>query len=109
MKMIVGYIRPEQVMQVKQELYSREIFALSLTNVLGAGRQKGYASLYRGITTQVNLFKKVRVEVVVPDDKVDAVFEAIRSGAYTGNNGDGVIFAFDVVKGCRIRTNEDLF
>lgn len=108
MKMVIAYIRPECLQNVKQEMYKRELFSMSITNILGAGRQGGYATLYRGVTTQVNLLKKLRLEVCVPEDKVDSVFEAITSGARTGHEGDGVIFAVDALRGVRIRTGEAL-
>ncbi len=108
MKMVIAYIRPESVQHVKQELYAREVHTMSLTNILGSGRQKGYAAQYRGITTQVNLLKKVRLEICVQEDKMDQVFEAIATGARTGHEGDGVIFALDTIRGLRIRTGESL-
>ena len=99
MKMVIAYIRPEQLQRVKQELYKRELYSMSITNILGAGRQGGYATQYRGVTTQ---------EICVNDDKLDMVFEAITEGARTGRQGDGVIFACDTVRGERIRTGESL-
>lgn len=108
MKMVIAYIRPEQLQRVKQELYKRELYSMSITNILDAGRQGGYATQYRGVTTQVNLLKKLRIEICVNDDKLDMVFEAITEGARTGRQGDGVIFACDTVRGERIRTGESL-
>ncbi|MDR2668752.1 MAG: P-II family nitrogen regulator [Desulfovibrio sp.] len=106
MKLIIAFIRPEALQKVKHELYLKEIYSVSVTNILGAGRQKGYTELYRGVTTQVTLLKKARLEIGVPDDKVDAVIEAITTGARTGKEGDGVFFVLDVARAGRIRTGE---
>ncbi|MDR0621988.1 MAG: P-II family nitrogen regulator [Deltaproteobacteria bacterium] len=108
MKLIIAYIRPELLQEVKTKLYAAELFSLSVTNVLGAGRQKGYTEVYRGVQTEVNLLKKVRVELGVPEDKVEVAIEAISQGAKTGQTGDGVIFVLDVVSSQRIRTGESM-
>lgn len=108
MKLIIAYIRPESLSRVKHELYARELYSISVTNILGAGRQKGYTEMYRGVTTQVTLLKKVRIEIGVPDSKVDVAMEAIANGARTGRQGDGVVFVVDVLRSLRIRTGESL-
>ncbi|MDR1677406.1 MAG: P-II family nitrogen regulator [Deltaproteobacteria bacterium] len=108
MKLIVAYIRPEVLQEVKLKLYAQEIFALSVTNVLGSGRQKGYTEVYRGVQTEVNLLKKLRLELGVPEDKVDLAVEAITQGAKTGQTGDGVIFVLDMISSRRIRTGESM-
>ena len=108
MKIVIAYIRPECLQGVKHELYARELYSLSITNILGAGRQKGYTEMYRGVTTQVTLLKKVRIEICLPDDKVDMAMEAIASGARTGHEGDGVIYVVEALRGMRIRTGESL-
>ena len=108
MKLIIAYIRPESLQSVKQELYARDIYAMSVTNILGSGRQKGYTELYRGVITQVNLLKKIRLELCIADDRVDTAMQAISESAKTGKEGDGVIFVLDVLKGFRIRTGETL-
>ena len=108
MKMIIAYTRPESLQQVKQELYQRSIFAMSITNILGAGRQKGYVEMYRGIATEVNLLKKIRLELAVPDESVKTAIEAIMAGARTGKEGDGVVFVLDVAENYRIRTGESM-
>ena len=109
MKLIIAYTRPESLQQVKQELYQRSIFAMSITNILGAGRQKGYVEMYRGIATEVNLLKKIRLELAVPDDSVKTAIEAIMAGARTGKEGDGVVFVLDVAENYRIRTGESMW
>ncbi|MDR2340400.1 MAG: P-II family nitrogen regulator [Deltaproteobacteria bacterium] len=108
MKLIVAYIRPEVLQDVKTKLYAKEIFSMSVTNILGSGRQKGYTEVYRGIQTEVNLLKKIRLEIGIADDKVDEAISAIVEGAKTGQTGDGVIFVSDVVKSLRIRTGEEV-
>ncbi len=108
MKLIIAFVRPESLQNVKHELFTREIYSMSVTNVLGAGRQKGYTEMYRGVTTQVNLLKKIRLEIGLHDDQVEAALEAITLGARTGHEGDGVYFVLDVTASGRIRTGENL-
>jgi nitrogen regulatory protein P-II 1 len=107
-KLIIAFIRPEVLQDVKLQLYARQIFSMSVTNILGAGRQKGYTEVYRGVQTEVNLLRKIRLEVGVPEDQVDAAIEAISEGARTGQAGDGVIFVLDTIKAQRIRTGEPM-
>jgi nitrogen regulatory protein P-II 1 len=106
MKLIIAYIRPDRLNAVKQELYAREIYSLSVTNVLGAGRQKGFTETYRGVVMEVNLLKKVRLEIGVNDDFLNKAIEAINKGGQTGNEGDGVIFVVELAQALRIRTGE---
>jgi nitrogen regulatory protein P-II 1 len=108
MKLIVAYIRPEVLQDVKTKLYAKEIFSLSVTNILGSGRQKGYTEVYRGIQTEVNLLKKIRLEIGIADEKVEDAIAAIVEGAKTGQTGDGVIFVTEIVKSLRIRTEEEV-
>lgn len=107
MKLIIAYIRPEKLNDVKQALYAKEIYSLSVTNILGSGRQKGFTETYRGVQMEVNLLKKVRLEIGVNDDFEAAAIEAIQSAGQTGNEGDGVIFVTELAKALRIRTGED--
>ena len=108
MKLIIAYVRPEVVQNVKHNLFARELYSMTITNVLGAGRQKGYTETYRGVQTEVNLLKKVRLDVGVPEESLETALEAIKTGAYTGGEGDGVIFVLDVARSLRIRTGESL-
>ena len=107
MKMVTAFIRPECLNAVKTELYAREIFNLSVTNVLGSGRQKGFTETYRGVIMEVNLLKKVRLEIAVNDSFEEPAVQAIMKGAYTGREGDGVIFVQDILRAHRIRTKEE--
>lgn len=106
MKLIVAYIQPEKLSDVKQELYKAEVFKLSATNALGCGQQKGYREAYRGVVTEVNLLKKVRLEIAVNEDFVEPTIEAIIKGARTGQIGDGKIFVLPLLECIRIRTGE---
>jgi nitrogen regulatory protein P-II 1 len=106
MKLVIAYIRPERLKAVKQALFVREVYNISVTNTLGAGRDKGFIETYRGVVTEVNLIKKVRLEIGVNDDFVARTVEAIKEGAKTGEKGDGVILVLDVAEAIRIRTDE---
>ena len=107
MKLIIAMIQPHKLPDVKQELYKNEIFKMTVTNVLGAGQQKGFTETYRGVLTEVNLLKKVRLEIAVNEDFVDPTIEAIKNGARTGKIGDGKIFVLDLPRCIRIRTGEE--
>lgn len=106
MKMVIAYIQPERLNHVKQKLYESEIFKLSVTNALGCGQQKGYHESYRGADLEVNLLKKVRIEIAVNDDFVKKTVDAIIEGARTGNIGDGKIIVLPLEECYRIRTGE---
>jgi len=106
MKLIIAYIQPHKLSDVKQSLYKAEVFKVSVTNSLGCGAQKGYHESYRGVTFDVNLLKKVRLEIAVNEDFVDKTINAIIEGARTGTIGDGKIFILDLPECIRIRTGE---
>ncbi len=106
MKLIIAYIQPEQLNEVKQALYEQEVYKMSVTNAMGCGQQKGYHETYRGADIEVNLLKKVRMELAVNNDFVDVTVEALVKGARTGNIGDGKIFILDLPECIRIRTGE---
>lgn len=106
MKLITAYIRPEKLNDVKQTLYAKKIYKISITNALGCGQQQGYQELYRGSGREVNLLKKLRLEIAVNDAFVQPTIEAIITGATTGQIGDGKIFVMDLADCIRIRTRE---
>lgn len=106
MKLIIAYIQPEKLNAVKQALYEREIYKLSVTNALGCGQQKGYHETYRGADIEVNLLKKVRLEIAVNDEYVRPTIEAIIASARSGKIGDGKIFVLPLEDCIRIRTGE---
>jgi len=106
MKLIIAYIQPDKLNDVKQELYKAEVFKLSVTNALGCGQQRGYQEHYRGVDIEVNLLKKVRLEIAVNEDFVQRTVDAVVKGARTGSIGDGKIFVVDLGQCIRIRTGE---
>lgn len=106
MRLIIAYIQPEKLNDVKQALYAAEVYKLSVTNALGCGQQRGYTETYRGVETEVNLLKKVRLEIAVNEEFVQATVDAIVAGARTGNIGDGKIFVLPMEQCVRIRTGE---
>jgi len=106
MKLIIAYIQPEKLSDVKQALYAAEVYKMSVTNALGCGQQKGYHETYRGADIEVNLLKKVRLEIAVNDSFVKPTVDAIIMGARTGNIGDGKIFVTELPECIRIRTGE---
>ena len=107
MKLVVAYIQPEKLNDVKQALYAAEVFKISVTNAMGCGQQKGYHETYRGVDVEVNLLKKTRLEVAVNADYVQATIEAIVKGARTGNIGDGKILVLPLERCVRIRKGEE--
>jgi nitrogen regulatory protein P-II 1 len=107
MKLIIAYIQPEKLNDVKQSLWSAEVYKLSVTNALGCGQQKGYTETYRGVDIEVNLLKKVRLEIAVNDDFVQPTIDAIIEGARTGSIGDGKILVLPLERTIRIRTGEE--
>ena len=106
MKLVIAYIRPESLPAVKQALFEREVYKLSVTNALGCGQQKGYHETYRGADIEVTLLKKVRLEIAVNEDFVQPTVEAIIEGAKSGKIGDGKIFIQSLEECIRIRTGE---
>ena len=106
MKLIIAYIQPERLNAVKQALFAREIYKMSVTNALGCGQQGGYVHMYRGATEEVTLHKKMRLAIGVNDDFVEKTVEAIVEGARTGDIGDGKIFVLPMEQCVRIRTGE---
>ncbi|MFA6507919.1 MAG: P-II family nitrogen regulator [Treponemataceae bacterium] len=106
MKLIIAYVQPHMLNDVKQELYKAEVYKISVTNAMGCGQQKGYHETYRGIDIEVNLLKKVRIEIAVNDNFVKPTVEAIIKGARSGDIGDGKIFIIPMEECIRIRTGE---
>ncbi len=106
MKLIIAYIQPHKLNDVKQKLYEKKIFKLSVTNSLGCGQQMGYTESFRGVEIEVNLLKKVRLEIAVNDEYEQTTIDAICDGAYSGEIGDGKIFVMDLKECVRIRTKE---
>ena len=106
MKLIIAYIQPERLNAVKQALFAREIYKMSVTNALGCGKQGGFLHLYRGAVEEVTLHKKMRLAIGVNDDYIEKTIDAIIEGARTGDIGDGKIFVLPMDECVRIRTGE---
>ncbi len=106
MKLIIAVIQPHKLEDVLQELEKAEVHLKTVSNVLGCGRQKGRTEIYRGRKETGNLLKKVRIEIAVNDNFVEAAIAAIVKGAKTGKIGDGKIFVANLAECIRIRTGE---
>jgi len=106
MKLIIAYIQPHKLQDVKKALYKAQVYKMSVTNALGCGEQHGYEESYRGIKFEVNLLKKVRLDIAVNEEFVDKTIDAIIEGARTEKIGDGKIFVMDLEECIRIRTGE---
>ena len=106
MKLITAIIRPFKLDDVREALGEVGVSGLTVTEVKGFGRQKGHTELYRGAEYVVDFLPKIKVEVVVTDELVDAAVEAIVKAAHTGKIGDGKIFIMAVEQVIRIRTGE---
>lgn len=107
MKLIIAMIQPHKLPDVKKALFDADVHKMTVTNVLGCGQQRGFSETYRGVVHEVNLLKKVRLEIAVNNGFEDAAIKAIIAGAKTGNIGDGKIFVLDLPKCIRIRTEEE--
>ncbi|MBN2376384.1 MAG: P-II family nitrogen regulator [Sedimentisphaerales bacterium] len=106
MKLVIAYIQPHKLQDVKKALYKAEVHKMSVTNALGCGEQRGYEESYRGVKYEVNLLKKVRIEIAVNEDFMQKTIDAIVEGAHSGTIGDGKIFVLDLVECVRIRTGD---
>jgi len=107
MKLIIAMIQSHKLPDAKKALFDHQIYKMTVTNVLGWGQQKGYTETYRGVIHEVNLLKKVRLEIAVNDEYVQPTIDAIVTGARTGNIGDGKIFTLNPGHCIRIRTGEE--
>lgn len=106
MKMITAIIKPFKLDDVREALSEIGIQGLTVSEVKGFGRQKGHTELYRGAEYVVDFLPKIKMEIGVPDDRVEAVTETITKTANTGKIGDGKIFVTNVEQVIRIRTGE---
>jgi len=106
MKKIEAIIRPFKLDEVKEALTEEGIKGLTITEVRGYGRQKGHTETYRGSEYRIEFIPKIKIEVVVDDNKSEKVIDAILKAAKTGQVGDGKIFVYDVEDAIRIRTEE---
>ena len=106
MKKIEAIIRPERLQTVQDALDELGVSGLTVSEVMGCGRQKGYTEQYRGSRANISLLPKIKVESVVPASIVETAVEAIVGGARTGEIGDGRVFVYPVDEAVRIRTDE---
>ena len=106
MKLIIAIIQPHRLETVKEELYKVEVNLITVSEVLGHGRQKGVTEVYRGFKETGNLLRKVRLEIAVNDSFVEPTIKAITEGARSGELGDGKIFVLPLEECYRIRTGE---
>jgi nitrogen regulatory protein P-II 1 len=106
MKKIEAVIKPFKLDEVKEALQELGVQGMTVLEAKGYGRQKGHTELYRGAEYVVDFLPKIKIEVVVVDDQVNAAIEAIQNAARTGRIGDGKIFVSDVAEVIRIRTGE---
>ncbi len=109
MKLVIAIIRPEQLEAVQAALAERDVYLMTVTDVRGCGRQRGYTEVYRGTEVRIRLIPKVKLEIAVNEAFVEATVEAIVHAARTGdtgNVGDGKIFVLSLSDAVRIRTGE---
>ena len=106
MKLVMAIIKPFKLDEVRESLTALGLQGLTVGEVKGFGRQKGQTEIYRGAEYSVSFLPKVKIEVVVTDEMVEGVVEAIQKSANTGRIGDGKIFVLDVPTAVRIRTGE---
>lgn len=106
MKKIEAIVRPGKLDEIKDALVAAGILGITVTHVLGFGRQKGYTQIYRGQEVMTHLLPKIKLEIVTAEEKVQQVIDIIINSARTGQVGDGKIFVQNVDKVVRIRTGE---
>jgi nitrogen regulatory protein PII len=106
MKLVTAVIKPHTLDEVRDTLSRLGVTGMTVTEVKGFGRQKGHTEIYRGAEYTVDFIPKIKLDIVVTDDQVEAVIEGIKGSARTGAIGDGKIFVSDVQQAIRIRTSE---
>lgn len=106
MKMIMAVVKPFKLDAVRKALTEIGVEGMTASEAKGFGRQKGQTEIYRGAEYNVEFLPKIRIEVVVDDERVETVIEAVRTAAHSGQIGDGKIFVYDIQQAMRIRTGE---
>ncbi|HMH65349.1 MAG TPA: P-II family nitrogen regulator [Rhizomicrobium sp.] len=106
MKLVVAIVQPHRLDAVRQALTDIGINGMTVTEVRGYGRQRGHTEIYRGAEYTISFMPKLKVEVALPDERVDDVIAAITKAARTGRIGDGKIFTIDLQAALRVRTGE---
>ena len=107
MKLITAIIQPHRLEEVKKALYEADVNLITVSEVLGHGRQKGVDEYYRGSKESGNLLRKIRLDIAVNENFVEPTIKAIVKGARTGKIGDGKIFVVDLPRCIRIRTGDE--
>ncbi|MCR9076774.1 MAG: P-II family nitrogen regulator [bacterium] len=106
MYMVIAYIRPEKLSDVKKALINKEVFKMSITNALGAGDEEVYHERYRGADVEIDLLKRVRLEIAVNESFIQKTVDAILEGGRTGEDGDGKVFVLPMTQCYQIRTGK---
>jgi len=106
MKLIIAIIKPSKLQEVREALTELDVAGMTVSEVKGFGRQKGHTEIYRGAEYEVSFLPKLKLEMAVASEKVEAVVEAIMASAKTGNIGDGKLFVVPMEYAARIRTGE---
>jgi nitrogen regulatory protein PII len=106
MKYVIAIVRPHKLQDVKDALAAQGVVGMTVTDVRGAGRQKGQVERYRGSEYSIDLLAKMKIEVAVNDDQCEEVVQTIRKSAHTGEIGDGKIFVLPLEDSMRVRTGE---
>lgn len=106
MKVITAIIKPHKLDAVREALSAIEVTGLTVTEVKGYGRQRGQSEIYRGAEYSINLVPKLKLEIAIPAARVEAIIEAIKTAAGSGEIGDGKIFVTSLEQAVRIRTGE---
>ncbi len=107
MKLVTAMVQPQKLDEVKKALFDAGIHKMTVTSALGCGQQIGYEETFRGAVTEINLLKKIRIDIAVNEEFVDKTIETIISAARTGVIGDGKIFVTELSRCVRIRTGEE--
>lgn len=106
MKKIEAIIRPNKLDDVNNALSAYGIRGMTVTQVMGCGQQKGHKEVFRGVTYDIRLLPKIKIEIVCPDDKIDEIIKMVIDKSATGSVGDGKIFVYNLENAYRIRTGE---
>ena len=106
MKMVTAVIKHFKLDDVRKALTEIDVLGMTAIEVKGFGRQKGHMEVYRGVEYEVQFLPKIKIEVAVPEEKLDTVLKAIQESALTGEIGDGKIFVYSLEEAIRIRTGE---
>lgn len=108
MKKVEAFIRPEKLEDIKDVLNALKLNGLSVSQIMGCGKQKGWNEYVRGSEVDINFIQKIKIELIIQDDQLEEVVDKITENAQTGDVGDGKIFISDVADAVRIRTGREI-